>query len=145
MRVVNRQLLLRVVATLAVAAIAAGTFEPFYIRMFFIDRAKMRASLIELPYRKAPGLRTFFLEVGQRIPPGSRVAIAAPWTDWDRGYEYVFTRAWYPLAGREMLALTRPGELERAEYIAAWHIEPVVPGFTLIWRGRDGVILRRTR
>lgn len=145
MRAVNRQHILRIVAALAVAAIAAGTFEPFYIRMFFVDRAKMRASLIELPYRKAPGLRTFLIDVEQRTPRGSRIAIAAPWTDWDRGYEYVFTRAMYPLAGRELLALTRPGDLQRAEYVAAWHIAPVVPGFTEVWRGRDGVLLRRTR
>ena len=138
----NRRLLLRIAI---VAAIAIGAFEPFYIRIFFTDRTRLRAALTELPYTKAPGLRTFLSEVAQRTPPGSRVAIAAPWTEWDRGYEYVFARSLYPLAGREVLALTRPGSLERAEYVAAWHAAPAIPGFTEIWRGRDGVLLRRTK
>ena len=172
----NWRLLARVAVT---AAIAVGSFEPFYIRILFTDRAKLRASLIELPYSKAPGLRTFLVEIEKRTPRGSRVAIAAPVMDWDRGYEYVYTRSLYPLAGREVLALARPVspvggqapsvegqapspvrgerperqagapvpplELQRAEYIAAWHVAPAVPGFVEIWRGRDGVLLRRVR
>lgn len=127
------------------AAIAVGAFEPFYVRMLFLDRARMHRSLIELPYTQAPGLRTFLIEVEQRTPRGSHVAIAAPFTEWDRGYEYVWTRSLYPLAGRDVLSLTKRDALQRAEYIAAWHLAPAVPGFTEVWRGRDGVLLRRVR
>jgi hypothetical protein len=133
----------KVLGTLIVIAIAVGAFEPFYIRMFFTDRARLRETLTELPYTKAPGLRTFLVEVERRTPRGSRVAIAAPTLEWDRGYEYVLTRSMYPLAGREVLKL--PEELPRAEYIAAWHAAPHVGGFREIWRGRDGVLLQRVR
>jgi hypothetical protein len=131
----------------AVALLAAGTFEPFYLRIFLADRPRLGNSLRELPYTKAPGLRRFCAEVAARTPPGSRIAIAAQWTEWDAGYEYVYARALYPLAGREVLALTgpHPSAPDAADFIAAYRTSPAIPGFAVVWRSADGALLRRTR
>ncbi|HEV7919922.1 MAG TPA: hypothetical protein VGR02_03930 [Thermoanaerobaculia bacterium] len=131
----------------AVALLAVGAFEPFYVRMFLADRSRMAASLRELPYSKAPGLRRFYAEVARRTPPGSRIAIAARWTGWEGGYEYVYARALYPLAGRQIHALTgpRPSSAADMDFIAAYRSSPAVPGFETVWQSEDGTLLRRTR
>ncbi|MBV9494237.1 MAG: hypothetical protein JOZ54_08320 [Acidobacteria bacterium] len=139
----------RALGIAAVALLAAGAFEPFYLRMFFADRARMNAAFTELPYSKAPGLRRFYADVSQRTPLGSRVAIAAQWMRWEGGYEYVYARAMYPLAGRDVIALVGPDDAPRplgdAEWIAGYRSEPHVDGFTTVWRSEDGTLLRRTR
>lgn len=77
------------------------------------------------------------------------IAIAAPYARWEQGYEYVYSRSIYPLAGRWVLPLMdeqsrpRTENLARANVIAAYHIAPRVPGFSEVWRGPDGVLLRR--
>jgi hypothetical protein len=137
----------RALGILAVALLAAGAFEPFYVRLLLMDRARFAAMLRELPYTKAPGLRRFCAEVALRTPPRSRIAIAAHWTEWEGGYEYVYARALYPLAGREVVALTgpHPSPLADVDWIAAYRTEPSVPGFTTVWRSGDGALLRRVR
>ncbi|HKO54903.1 MAG TPA: hypothetical protein VJ276_03430 [Thermoanaerobaculia bacterium] len=136
----------RALGIAAIALLAAGAFEPFYLRLFFMDRARLADMLRELPYTKAPGLRRFYTEVAQRTPLRSRIAIAAQWGRWEGGYEYVYARALYPLAGREVVALTgpRPSSPANVEWIAAYRSEPSVPGFTTVWRSEDGTLLRRT-
>lgn len=102
----------------------------------------MRAALTELPYRKLPGSRAFLDEVRARTRPGDVVAIAAAFPESHPAYEYLYSRALYPLAGREVVPASR---LARANVIAAYRAAPQVPGFREVWRGADGVLLRRVR
>lgn len=102
-----------------------------------------------LPYQKLPGSRELVLEVRARTKPGDVIAIAAPFTKWELGYAYLYTRALYPLTGRVVLPLIdehdrpRGDNLARANVVAAYRCEPRLPGFAAVWRGRDGVLLRR--
>lgn len=120
--------------------IAAGAFEPFYFRVFLTDRAAMRASLTELPYRKLPGLRRFLVDVAARTKEGDVIAIYAPFAR-DAGYEYAYARAFYPLAGRRVVTFD---QRDQATYIASYHAAPAAPHFAMIWRSGDGTLLRRT-
>jgi hypothetical protein len=135
-------------------AIAAGAFEPFYLRVFILDRARLHASLTELPYRKLPGMRQFLLEVRARTADGDAIAIAAPFhraASWEGGYDYIYERAHYILAGRLVVPLIavgdrpQPENMALAAYVAGYHCEPAVQGFVVIWRSRDGVLLRRSK
>ena len=91
------------------------------------------------------------LQVRALTKPGDVIAIAAPFAKWEQGYAYLYTRALYPLTGRVVVPLLddrdhpRYENLARANVIAAYHCEPRVPGFAIVWRGRDGMLLRRTR
>ena len=67
------------------------------------------------------------------------IAIYAPF-GWDQGYEYVYARAFYPLAGRRVVAFD---QRDGATTIAAFRSAPAIPGFTVIWRSADGTLLRR--
>ena len=102
-----------------------------------------------LPYQKLPGSRELMLEVRARTKPGDVIAISAPFTKWDQGYRYLYMRALYPLAGRVVVPLIDERDqphfenLARANVIAAYRCEPRVPGFDVVWRGRDGTLLRR--
>ena len=104
-----------------------------------------------LPYQKLPGSRELMLQVRALTKPGDVIAIAAPLPKWDQGYAYLYTRALYPLTGREVVPLLddhnrpRMENLARASAIAAYRCEPQVPGFAIAWRGRDGMLLRRSR
>ena len=97
-----------------------------------------------------PGSREFLLEVRDRTSPGETVAIAAPFQQWDGGYEYLYSRSIYPLAGRIVLPLldeqnrAHPENLRRANAVAAYRQELAIPGFVVVWRGADGVLVRRT-
>lgn len=90
------------------------------------------------------------LEVRARTKPGDVIVIAAPYTKWDQGYRYLYIRALYPLTGRVVLPLVdehdrpRGDNLARANVVAAYRCDPRLPGFAEVWRGRDGVLLRRT-
>jgi hypothetical protein len=109
--------------------------------------------LTELPYRKLPGSRQFLLDVRAHTRDGDAIAIAAPLhraPRWEGGYDYLYARALYLLAGRRVVPLIDPGDrphpenLAAATYIAAYRSQPSIPGFAVVWRGRDGVLLRRT-
>jgi hypothetical protein len=134
---VNRRALGMVVAM----AIAAAAFQPFYLRVFAVNRARMAAMLVELPYRKAPGLRTFLEGVRARTRPGDAVAIAAP-VQWLSAYEYICARATYVLAGREVLTLRDVG---RAQFLVMYHGANGPPGFVPVWSDAHGTLLRRVR
>ena len=120
-------------------AIAAGAFEPFYLRIFTVDRARLRASLIELPYRKLPGLRQLLVATRARTRDGDTVAVVTPFS-WDEGAEYVYARSLYTLAGRRVQRTV--GD---AEWISAYGAVPAAAGFDVVWRGAHGAILRRRR
>lgn len=106
---------------------------------------------MSLPYRKLPGSRELLLDVRARTKPGDVIAIASPFRKWDEGYRYLYVRSLYPLTGRVVLPLIdeydrpRPDNLARANVVAAYRIEPQIPGFAVVWRGHDGVLLRRAR
>jgi hypothetical protein len=115
------------------------------------NREALAAGYRALPYQKLRGSRELMLQVRALTKPGDVIAIAAPLPKWEQGYAYLYTRALYPLTGRVVLPLLdehdRPlaDNLARANVIAAYRCEPRVPGFAVVWRGRDGVLLRRTR
>lgn len=143
--------MLRRWAIVAAALIAIGGFEPFYFDFprFVAHRASTSAYLTDLPYQKTPGLRTFYAGIRARTKPGDTIAIAAPFPTWDGGYEYVYARSLYTLAGRRIYNLIDPNDrghpenLRHAMYIAAYRSEPHVPGFATVWRSPDGTLLRR--
>ena len=114
-----------------------------------MDRAALSAREIALPYSKLPGSRELMLQVRALTKPGDVIAIAALLPRWEQGYAYLYTRALYPLTGREVLPLIdghdrpRVENLARANVVAAYRCEPVIPGFAVVWRSRDGVVLRR--
>jgi hypothetical protein len=116
-----------------------------------VNRAQLAAREVALPYQKLPGSRELMLQVRAQTKPGDVIAIAAPLPKWDQGYAYLYTRALYPLTGREVVPLLddhnrpRMENLARANVIAAYRCEPQVPDFAIVWRGRDGMLLRRTR
>lgn len=143
---------LRIVfAAAALALLAAGTFQSYWWTMFTADRAGMRSWLTELPYARTPGLRQFMLDVRERTPAGSRIAVLAPYAEYQHGYVYVFSRSTYLLAGRTTLPLidehdrTLPQNLADAEYIAAFRTNAKIEGFVPIWASRTGVLLWRAR
>jgi hypothetical protein len=141
----------RVAALVVALAIAAGLFEPFYFRIFTIDRARFGAGARELPYRRLAGLRRFLLDVRAQTRRGDIIAVYGPLTHRDEGFDYLYGRAVYHLAGRQPLPMLNEndalltGNIRRADYIAAWHAEPPVRGFVTVWRSSDGVLMRRVR
>lgn len=129
--------------------IAAGAFEPFYFKVLVTDREPLRRSLIELPYRRVPGLRTFLADVAARTHNGDTIAIVTPFTRWEGGYDYCYARSLYPLAGRTVIPLLDPDDrfhperLSRANYVAAYRQAPTFPGFAMVARMPDGTLLQR--
>ena len=139
--------------SIAVAvAIAAAAFEPFYLRIFFTDRARLAAALTELPYHKLPGMRRFMLDVRACTRDGDTIAIASTMRRaplWSGGYDYLYLRARYLLGGRTVVPLIgtdnrpQPQWLAKASYVAAYRCDPALPGFAAVRRWPDGVLLRR--
>lgn len=145
----RQQRLVPWLVSLAVVLIVAGAFEPFYLRIFTMNAAAARQSFTELPYRKLPGFRQFILDADARTPAGARIAIWMPLQQWEGGYGYGFYRAAFLAPAKTLVPMltigtdrVAPDQLASADYIAAWHGEPVVPGFVPIWRSRDGILLR---
>jgi len=132
-------------------AIAAGCFQPFYLKIFRLDIPSLRARWTELPYRKTPGLRAAMVEVARRTPPGARVLLWTPHPTWKGGYDYSFRRAQYLLAGRELLPIREigrnvfaPENAKAAQYIACWPACPSIPaGFSIAWKSETGMLLRQ--
>ncbi|HJQ41262.1 MAG TPA: hypothetical protein VKB93_29330 [Thermoanaerobaculia bacterium] len=136
----------------AFLAIAIGSFEPFYLRIYGIDSTTLRANWTELPYRKVPGLRRMLVEVDRRTPKGARVLLATPHRAGEGGYRYAYARAQFLLAGRQLVPLLEPFtekrvplQLQSVDYIACWHECATPNGFQIIWKSDDGVLLRRTK
>ena len=144
----------RIAALCAVILIAVTSFEPFYLRIFVMNRRQYAAMLTELPYRKLPGLRRFLFDIREHTERGDAVALFAPGLHhaprWEGGYDYLRERAMYPLAGRRVISLVddddrlRPERSAGATCIASYRALPSVPGFALAWSGPDGCLLRRS-
>ena len=118
--------------------IAAGAFEPFYVRIFTIDRAKLEGNLIGLPYRKLPGLRELLVATRDHTREGDTIAIVTPYS-WDGGYEYAYARALYTLAGRRVVLQK---DIAQANWVCAYGVAP--PG-EIVWRSPHGAIARRAK
>ena len=116
--------------------IAAGAFEPFYLRVFRLP--PLHDNLVELPYRKLPGLRELLVATRDRTREGDTVAIVAPYS-WESGYEYAYARSLYTLAGRRVVLQK---DVEKADWICAYGVVP--PG-EVVWRSKYGAVVRRTR
>ena len=144
---------LRAILTAAAfVAIAAGAFQPLYVRMLFAAAPPMRAAFEELPYRRLPGLRRLMLDVDGLTPPGARIALWTPFREWDGGYGYAFRRAPFLLAGKRVLPMIEPERdrptvryLGEADYVVCWRACPPVTGFRSMWRSADGELLVRAR
>lgn len=141
----------RVLAGLAFGAILVGGFELFFVRIYTIDRAALGRHLAGVQYRKVPGLQPFLVNIRARVPAGSDIALITSRMDSWPPYEYVFARSMYPLAGRRLVALMdengshHPERLAEVEYVMAWKLFPEITGYELVWRSRDGALLRRRR
>lgn len=142
----------RIGALLAFAAIAIGSFQTLYLRIYRWDAAALRTQWTELPYRRVPGLRHVLIETERRTPPGARILLATPHKPGEGGYRYAYTRAQYLLAGREVVPLRDPfsekdlpPRLHTVDYIACWHDCAAPRGFAVVWKDPDGVLLRRVQ
>lgn len=144
----------RIVAAAAIAAVlalAAGACQTFYLRIYTMDRAALRASFTGLAVRRIPGLHELLLETGRRTPPGATILLVLPHKPWQNGYGYGFRRAQYFLAGREVIPLidresgaVDPSGIARAEYMVCWRGCAIPPGFQVMWQQEGGLIARHT-
>lgn len=140
------------IAFAALAAMIAGGFQPFYLRIFTTDTTHMRAEYAELPWRKLPGYQRFLNDVDRTTPPGARIGICLPFRGWDSGYQYGFARAGFLLPGKQAVPLLADGadrfdfqNLDSSDFLACWHLAPTPRGFQPMWRSPDGVLLRRVK
>ncbi|HEY2092257.1 MAG TPA: hypothetical protein VGJ81_10225 [Thermoanaerobaculia bacterium] len=139
-----------VLASAAFVCIAIGAFQPFYWRMFAMDRGAARMALTELPYRRLPGLLRFMTGVRARTRDGERIAVFLPARKWDEGYQYGFTRSTYLLNGRRTVPMIDesdrplPQNLVQADVVVCFRLDARLPHFRTVWRSADGVLLRRT-
>jgi hypothetical protein len=139
-------------ALAAFAAIVIGSFEPFYIGIYKLDTARIRAVWEELPWRRLPRFRRLLIDVDRSTPPGARIAIWLPYDKWDGGYGYGYMRAGFLVPSKQLVPLmvvetdvAAPENIAGAEYVAAWGGTPEIPGFTPVWRSEAGVLMRRVR
>jgi hypothetical protein len=121
-------------------AMAAGSFQPMYLRIFAMDASAMRAAYTELPYRRIPGLRKLLVDAGARTPPGATIALWVPFREWDGGYGYAFRRAPFVIPDKRVVPME---EVNSAQYLVCWHGCPAVTGFKTVWRSAEGELMRR--
>ncbi len=139
----------RLAATAALLLILIGAFEPFYLRIFMIDRKREEAAFSALPFRKMPGLQTFLQGVDAQTPPGARIAIWLPFHQWEGGYGYAYYRASYLLPGKQVVPLLEQHadrlnlvNLAQADYLASFDEQIKAPGFESKWRDAHGMLLK---
>ena len=142
----------RIAALLAFAAIAIGSFQKLYLQILVRDATALHAQYTELPYRRVPGLRQMLVEAGRRTPQNARILLATPHKPGEGGYRYAYARAQYILAGRELVPLLDPStekplplRLDQVDYIACWSDCATPRGFAVVWKSKDGVLLRRVQ
>ena len=89
--------------------------------------------------------------VREHTRAGDRIAIVLPFTHWQGGYAYAFTRSTYVLAGRTTIPLVGEEDqslmdnLRTADYLACWRAAPPPVNGTLVWRDANGALIRRAR
>ena len=138
----------RVLAAVALAAVAATRVEPYYLKMPFADRDALAKSVVPLPDSQWPQYPQFLAAVRARTAPGDSIAIVIPPSAPREMYPHAYYRASYFLTGREVLPVTDPrtGEpipanAQAARYVAAFGDAPA-PG-ELLWKGEGGALYRR--
>jgi hypothetical protein len=140
---------IRLAAAAAFLLILIGGFEPFYLRIFGIDRVRMEASFAEMPFRKIPGLQAFLQGVDAHTPAHARIALWLPFRQWEGGYGYGYYRASYLLPGKQVVPLLALHEdrlaltnLAGADYLASFGELMMAPGFEIVWRNEHGVLMK---
>jgi hypothetical protein len=140
---------IRLVAAAAFLLILIGGFEPFYLRIFRMDRKGMGAAFAEMPFRKVTGLQAFLKGVDAHTPPHARIALWFPFRQWEGGYGYGYYRASYLLPGKQVVPLLalhddRPQltNLGQADYLASYGELMVPPGFEHVWHDEHGALLK---
>ena len=120
------------------------------MRLMFADRRALASALTRAPDRRAPEYPQFLEQVAQRTKRGDSIAILVPMRYWAAGYAYAYFRATYFLAGRNVIPLVDVDDtlhaerLSQADFVASWKM-PAPAGFSVVWRGNGGVLLRRAR
>lgn len=122
-----------ILAALGLVALAAGSFQPFYLKVWRQDVRQLGAYLSELPYRRMPGLRQICLEADRRTRPGDRVLFLARMPD---GTDYAFRRAQYLMAGKDVVIA---GDADTIVCLPAC----TARGFRTVWRSDRGAVLQR--
>ena len=140
---------IRLAAGAAFLLILIGGFEPFYLRIFGMNRKVMGAAFAEMPFRKVNGLQAFLKGVDARTPAHARIALWLPFRQWEGGYGYAFYRAGYLLPGKQVVPLLAQGEdrleltnLAHADYVASLGERISIPGFESVWQDEHGVLLK---
>ncbi|MEO8217412.1 MAG: hypothetical protein ABI718_10070 [Acidobacteriota bacterium] len=139
----------RTAVALGLFLMIVGSFEPFYVRIFFSDRDALRRLYVELPYRKLPGFRPLLSRVRELTPLHAKVALWVPPGRWNEGYEYGYYRSVYLIAGREVVPLLDAADhflssnLDQADYLVCWHCNPGFAGFKTVLRTPDGFLARK--
>ena len=139
-------------ALAALLLVLAGGFQPYYVRLLLDGTSSLRAVLVELPYRRAPGLRELLVRARDLSEPGERIVVLAPADRWGGaggGYRYVYGRAMYALAGRQVLPLIDDAERpvthsREADLALVWHAR-IPPEYRVLFRNEDGAVARRAR
>jgi hypothetical protein len=130
------------------ALMVAGSVNWRLLQLPFIDRELLRAQVSSIPDRSTPDYPRFLAEVRARTASRDTIAVLVP-RGWSSGYEYAFQRANYFLAGRTIVPLIdnrdvpHPERLSTVRYVAAWSMPFDSPRFVIIWRGHNGVLVRR--
>lgn len=127
---------------LALAAVIAGSFQPYFLRIWKQDWGVLHAYLTELPYRKIPGLRQLLVETNRRTPDGARILFAMPGSIQKDGYDYAFGRAQYMLAGKDVVPRFAK-DAGDVEYIVCWSRCNPPAHFAVIWKSDVGSLARR--
>ncbi len=140
---------MRFAAAVAFALILIGGLEPFYLRIFAIDRASQGAVFAELPFHKMRGLKSFLEGVDARTRRGARIALWVPYRQWEGGYGYAYYRASYLLPGKQVVPLLALHEdrvafsnLAQADYLASFGERIEAPGFESCWQDEHGMLLK---
>ncbi|HEX3071285.1 MAG TPA: hypothetical protein VHX14_22160 [Thermoanaerobaculia bacterium] len=140
---------MRLAAAVTFTLILFGGFQPFYLRIFAIDRAGEGAVFAELPFQKMPGLKSFLEGVDAHTRPGTRIAIWVPFRQWEGGYGYAYYRASYLLPGKQVVPLLALHEdrvafsnLAQADYLASFGERIDAPGFGSCWQDEHGMLLK---
>lgn len=140
---------MRLAAGAALLLILIGGFEPFYLRIFTVNRASEEAAFSDMPFRKMTGLQTFLKGVDAHTPPHARIAIWLPFHEWESGYGYGYYRASYLLPGKQVVPLLARGKdrlqlanLAHADYVASFDDRIDAPGFEVNWRDEYGMLLK---
>jgi hypothetical protein len=127
--------------------VLAGSFQPFYVRVFLLDRDALAARIDSLRFGRMPEIRPFLHSVERRTEMGESVALVTPFS-WHQGYEYAFYRASYVLAGRTVLPVITPTgrsisqNVKNADVVAAWQVDLDPGQFEVLWRGDGGTLAR---